>query len=173
MKIKDYLVEVQRTMIHPTLKKDELIQNFGLCVFEECGEVTSIIKKHLYHNHLLDTDKLIKELGDLLWYVVALSKLKNFDFEQIYKHSLINELKVNGVFKNMFYLQSVSFKLSQEFILDNDEKEYSIYNFMSYYLEFIKEFDLKIETIMSANIDKLKKRYKEKFTFDESIKRED
>jgi NTP pyrophosphatase (non-canonical NTP hydrolase) len=42
----------------------------------EAGEVADTIKKAVFHRHALDRDELIKELGDVLWYVAALcSKL--------------------------------------------------------------------------------------------------
>lgn len=42
----------------------------------EAGEVADTLKKVVFHRHALDRDELIKELGDVLWYVAALcSKL--------------------------------------------------------------------------------------------------
>jgi NTP pyrophosphatase (non-canonical NTP hydrolase) len=42
----------------------------------EAGEVADIIKKSVFHRHDLNREALIKELGDVLWYVAALcSKL--------------------------------------------------------------------------------------------------
>ena len=38
----------------------------------EAGEVADTIKKAVFHQHGLDRDELIKELGDVLWYVAAL-----------------------------------------------------------------------------------------------------
>ena len=38
----------------------------------EAGEVIDLIKKAVFHEHGLDEGKLIKELGDVLWYVAAL-----------------------------------------------------------------------------------------------------
>lgn len=38
----------------------------------EAGEVADIIKKAVFHQHGLDRDELIKELGDVLWYIAAL-----------------------------------------------------------------------------------------------------
>lgn len=38
----------------------------------EAGEVADTIKKAVFHRHPLDRIELIKELGDVLWYVAAL-----------------------------------------------------------------------------------------------------
>ena len=35
----------------------------------ESGEFADLVKKHLFQGHELDREKLIDELGDVLWYV--------------------------------------------------------------------------------------------------------
>ena len=45
------------------------------CVFGlvgETGEIADLLKKHIFHKHPLDHQKLRDELGDVLWYVAAL-----------------------------------------------------------------------------------------------------
>lgn len=36
--------------------------------------MADIIKKHIGHGHPLDTEKVHKELGDVLWYVAVLAR---------------------------------------------------------------------------------------------------
>jgi len=38
----------------------------------EAGEVADIVKKHIFHGHELDRKELIKELGDVCWYLSLL-----------------------------------------------------------------------------------------------------
>jgi NTP pyrophosphatase (non-canonical NTP hydrolase) len=38
----------------------------------EAGEVADTVKKAIFHQHGVDREILIKELGDVLWYVAAL-----------------------------------------------------------------------------------------------------
>lgn len=38
----------------------------------EAGEVADTVKKAVFHQHGIDRNKLIKELGDVLWYVAAI-----------------------------------------------------------------------------------------------------
>ena len=45
----------------------------GLGLAGEAWEVVDLLKKHLFHGHPLDTEKLTRELGDVLWYVAELS----------------------------------------------------------------------------------------------------
>lgn len=51
----------------------ERLLNFSLGLAGEAGEVADLIKKHVYHGHPLDKEKLIKELGDCLWYVTGMA----------------------------------------------------------------------------------------------------
>ena len=45
----------------------------GLC--GEAGETSEIVKKHVYHGHPLDDEHLMRELGDVLWYVTYMAHL--------------------------------------------------------------------------------------------------
>ena len=57
------------TTLNPALdQKDVLINGvMGLC--GESGEAIDIVKKWLAQGHSLDREKLIKELGDIAWYL--------------------------------------------------------------------------------------------------------
>ena len=64
--------EYQREAMHllrPDLTKHDALVNavMGLC--GESGETVDLVKKHLFQGHPLDRDKLIKELGDVAWYL--------------------------------------------------------------------------------------------------------
>lgn len=49
--------------------QDEYLINAALGLNGESGEVADIIKKYRFQGHELDTAKLIKELGDMQWYI--------------------------------------------------------------------------------------------------------
>lgn len=49
----------------------------------EAGEVADTIKKAVFHQHGLDRDMLIKELGDVLWYVAALCTKLGVDMSYV------------------------------------------------------------------------------------------
>lgn len=54
------------------LSDRDLKANFALGLPGETGEAVDVVKKHLYHGDPLDRPQLVKELGDSLWYLVAL-----------------------------------------------------------------------------------------------------
>lgn len=55
-------------------EKSGNIAVLGLGLAGEAGEVAEHIKKHVGHGHELDRDKIVKELGDVLWYVAVTAK---------------------------------------------------------------------------------------------------
>lgn len=55
--------------LSPSLKT----ATFAMGLAGEAGEVVDLLKKFVGHGHALDTGKLLKELGDVLWYVSALA----------------------------------------------------------------------------------------------------
>ena len=57
------------TTLNPQLSKQDILLNgvMGLC--GESGEAIDIVKKHLHQGHELDKQKLVKELGDIAWYL--------------------------------------------------------------------------------------------------------
>lgn len=49
----------------------------------EAGEAIDHIKKFLYHGVPLDKDKLVKELGDVLWYIACIATAIDVPMSQI------------------------------------------------------------------------------------------
>ena len=72
----DYQELASRTLISKpdnVYTGDELLLVWNaLGLTGEAGEVADTIKKAVFHRHTLNRDELIKELGDVLWYVAAL-----------------------------------------------------------------------------------------------------
>ena len=68
MTINEYQ-KLAMTTLNPNLSKKDVLINgvMGLC--GESGEAIDIVKKWLAQGHSLDREKLIKELGDIAWYL--------------------------------------------------------------------------------------------------------
>jgi NTP pyrophosphatase (non-canonical NTP hydrolase) len=64
----NYREEVLRTLAKQGNSK-EMLTNAALGLAGESGEVADILKKHVFQGHDLDKDKLVKELGDIRWYM--------------------------------------------------------------------------------------------------------
>jgi NTP pyrophosphatase (non-canonical NTP hydrolase) len=82
--LNSYQEEAARTMTSErgAMNRDGLACE-GMGIAGEAGEVADLLKKHLFHGHPLDKDKLVKELGDVLWYVAALASHLGVDLEEV------------------------------------------------------------------------------------------
>ena len=54
----------------------------------EAGEVADILKKHLFQGHELNREKLIDELGDVLWYIAETAEALGVSLETIMEHNI-------------------------------------------------------------------------------------
>lgn len=70
-----------RPGIPPLGAKQRRLALYALGMTGEAGEVADEIKKILFHGKALDRDKLLDEIGDVLWYVDRLLDLLGFTFD--------------------------------------------------------------------------------------------
>ena len=65
------------------LSKREMLTNgvMGLC--GEAGETIDLVKKHLFHGHELNREKLLEELGDVAWYLAETCSALDADLESV------------------------------------------------------------------------------------------
>lgn len=66
---------------------DKLV-NGALGLAGEGGEVADLIKKHLFQGHELDREKLVDELGDVLWYIAELAAGLGVTLDEIARHNI-------------------------------------------------------------------------------------
>ena len=71
------------TTLNPALSKKDVLINgvMGLC--GESGEAIDIVKKHLAQGHPLDREKIIKELGDIAWYLAETATALDVTLEEV------------------------------------------------------------------------------------------
>lgn len=49
----------------------------------EAGEVSELIKKHAFYGRDLNEDRLLDELGDVLFYIIAVATLRDISLDAI------------------------------------------------------------------------------------------
>lgn len=78
------------------------VANYALGMVCEAGEVGDILKKHIFHGHTLNTNELIKEMGDTLWYMTNLCTVLDIDLEEVALQNIkkLKERYPNGFSKN-------------------------------------------------------------------------
>ena len=74
--------------LNPALdKKDALINGvMGLC--GESGEAIDIVKKWLMQGHELDKKHLVRELGDVAWYLAEAATALDVPLEAVFQGNL-------------------------------------------------------------------------------------
>ena len=72
----------KRTLNTNLTMEDQLV-NYCLGVAGEAGEVADIIKKAIYHGHILSPEKIVEELGDVLFYVAAIASTLHINLDEI------------------------------------------------------------------------------------------
>lgn len=82
MTVNEYQQLAMTTLNKELNKKDMLINGvMGLC--GEAGEAIDIVKKHLAQGHDLDREHLIKELGDIAWYIAETATALDVSLEEV------------------------------------------------------------------------------------------
>ena len=78
--------------LNPALGKQDVLINgvMGLC--GESGEAIDIVNNHLAQGHPLDREGLIKELGDVAWYLAETAYALDVSLEEVFQRN-IDKLK--------------------------------------------------------------------------------
>ena len=74
--------------LNPQIEKKDVLINavMGLCA--ESGEATDLVKKHLFQGHELKREELVKELGDVAWYLAEAATALDADLSEILKKNI-------------------------------------------------------------------------------------
>ena len=87
MNVNEYQREAM-TLLNPDIPRKDVLLNalMGLC--GESGEAIDLMKKHLFQGHELDRDALIKELGDVAWYLAEAATGLGVDLSDVLQRNL-------------------------------------------------------------------------------------
>lgn len=77
----------------------EELKNYSMGLCGECGEAVDILKKNLFHGKELDKTELMLELGDILYYLVAICNVLGIDVSEV---ALNNNAKLLNRYKEGF-----------------------------------------------------------------------
>lgn len=87
MRVSEYQQEAMTTLNRSIPQKDLLVNAvMGLC--GESGECVDLVKKHLFQGHDLDRTRLMKELGDVAWYLAEAATALDVPLEEILQENL-------------------------------------------------------------------------------------
>lgn len=72
-----------------TLDEDPSIAILGLGLTGESGEVADMLKKYIGHGIPLDNEKLLLELGDVMFYIASLCTVMGFSLDEVMKANVV------------------------------------------------------------------------------------
>ena len=87
MQVNEYQAAALRTL-NPNLSNKELLIDGALGLCGESGECADIVKKYLAQGHVLDKEKLIKELGDVAWYLAITAEALEVSLESVFQQNI-------------------------------------------------------------------------------------
>lgn len=168
MTLEEYIAESERFEI-PYLSVEEKIFNAQLGMVGEVGELVDLLKKVWHHEHPLNKEHVLKECGDILWYLTeylrqtGMRPSKNvLEGEIICSNEFRTNLKtcVGGAFNFMCKpISAYNSQIADKFI-------WGIAGIAS-------GFGYSLSDVMEANIAKLSARYPEGFTPEASMNRKE
>jgi len=153
------------------LSDRDLLANFTIGLSGEAGEVTDALKKHLYHGDLFNRVNLIKEAGDLAWYWFALMQRLECDRILIARQTQLTLIEFADapivLPRSALYLSSETGRMSQVMLnhlfneesLDRKEAQITMQCIFHILLCILKYFDIPLEVVLKANIEKLRSRH--------------
>ena len=87
MQVNEYQKAAMATLNPALDKKDVLINSvMGLC--GEYGEAIGVVKKWLMQGHELDKEHLVRELGDVAWYLAEAATALDIPLEAVFQGNL-------------------------------------------------------------------------------------
>ena len=82
MTFDEYQRAAARTMNPGISEKDRLV-DAAAGLAEEAGEVLGLVRKHVYMSHVLDRERITKELGDALWCLAAVATALGLTLDEV------------------------------------------------------------------------------------------
>lgn len=157
-KLKEYQKKSKRTL--PDLEQSDNLKHMSYGIITEYGEIFDIFKKHIFYGKELDLKHLSEEIGDCMFYLINIFNILESDFKNI-------EFKLEEVDRDKFL------KNFDPFALAATLGEFNVYSHINTLYNISNIFELDFQEILSNNIEKLEKRYPEKFTEKDAIERKD
>lgn len=157
-------------------------RNIALGLIGEGGEVADLIKKFEFHKHPVDKDKLVKEIGDFLWYFARLLDYhgfpfaeKSMSFEKLKRLSCSNQNLpfVNDVVDCAIYFSAFVVEIAADLMETGESYTGDRQKAFGLLCKIVYHYDLDMEYIATANISKLMERFPEGFSTQASIERVD
>lgn len=167
-----YCALAQRTS-NPNLTTREHLVNGALGLCGEAGEVADLIKKHKMQGHALDVQKILEEVGDVLWYCAEIAThMKLFaSWDNIYQSVIDISTEADRLELLAVRLCSKAGTIAEKVVYSRPIHE-DICEIMFICKTIAGNWGYHIIEVAENNIKKLQRRYPVKFDPERSINRE-
>lgn len=160
------------------------ISAYALGLAGEVGEVVDLLKKAWGHGHPLDVEKLKKELGDAMWYIIALALQFGLTAAAVTPRRLIDDIGTDYRGHRPLFLTTLVGRVNTRLIRrwfgnDSDGPTFErrlardLMQVFDQLEQLGLEHDITLGQILQANVDKLRLRYPDGFSTAASIARVD
>ncbi len=169
MDIEHYQKFVNKTAFFPKSSQGRNLSYLVMGIVEEVGEIFEfIVKKETLNENEYILEQIIKESGDLLWYITAICNEINFSLERLMQYTKVKKNKHISNNSLLIYLGNLSGAV-KKMIRDDyekitDKKSDLIINNLCYILMFVlqlcDENNVKFKVVLEINAKKIKDRQK-------------
>jgi len=169
MDIEHYQKFVNKTAFFPKSSQGRNLSYLVMGIVEEVGEIFEfIVKKETLNETEYILEQIIKESGDLLWYITAICNEINFSLERLMQYAKVKKNKHISNNSLLIYLGNLSGAV-KKMIRDDyekitDKKSDLIINNLCYILMFVlqlcDENNVKFKVVLEINAKKIKDRQK-------------
>ena len=169
MDIEHYQKFVNKTAFFPKSSQGRNLSYLVMGIVEEVGEIFEfIVKKETLNENEYILEQIIKESGDLLWYITAICNEINFSLERLMQYAKVKKNKHISNSSLLIYLGNLSGAVKKMIRDDNekitDKKSDLIINNLCYILMFVlqlcDENNVKFKVVLEINAKKIKDRQK-------------
>lgn len=151
--------------------------NGCLGLIGESGEIVDIIKKHMFQSTAgtpLPTDKLIEEMGDVMWYIAETVTGLGYTLEHVLESHKITSVSCEDKLHNCAAAISIMAATVYSIIYFRIPGESALSHIVKLYKALCitcLNLGTTIDHVMEFNIEKLKRRYPDGFDPERSMNR--
>ncbi|WP_454735436.1 MazG nucleotide pyrophosphohydrolase domain-containing protein [Cupriavidus necator] len=148
------------------LPRDEQIQHAQLGLVTEVGELADAVKRHVIYGKDLDITNFVEEVGDVMWYVNLLVDQLAIHprvISRLIEESFGEETGEMTLVTQVLLTASITGALaSYQELEENPQAMLAVV--IEGLVHLLKRFDRKLDEAMEANVNKLAKRYGDKYS---------
>lgn len=180
--LSEYQKEAERTLVRINSDEDRL--HLGMGLIGEMGEIVDYFKKVHFQGHTPSREKLVSELGDLLWYTATYCTTCGWNLEEIWNTAAGNPncdpaFSNSALFELILDIMHALVKFNQRSVRhSNNPRAHKapslhFHTFIRGFKRLLWAWRVPVEEAAISNNQKLQKRYPNGFSAEDSMRRSD